>query len=149
MTLGSKSKPYPHSSGQLATTQLLPLLCANMLPPGETAVMLLKKRSGEDITHLVFSAKLDYSVTGQTAHHSKYSACDSWIHCSALLVTHSLCLIHRKSGIQCREVRQWSIVKWSRAGGAKQTSHHQPLTSTKSFDQHLTWNRVHHYFAYL
>ena len=74
-----------------------------MLPPGETAVMLLVKRSGEDITNLVFSAKLDYSVTAQIAHHSKYSACDSLIHCSGLLVTHSLCLIHRKSWIQCRD----------------------------------------------
>ena len=54
-----KSCVWHQCSGQLATTELLPLLCANMLPPRETAGMLLEKRSGEDIIHLVFCAKLD------------------------------------------------------------------------------------------
>ena len=39
---------WQQSSGQLATTELLPLLCANMLPSQEAVVMLLEKRSGED-----------------------------------------------------------------------------------------------------
>ena len=62
---------------------------------------------------------------------------------SGLLVIHSLCLIHKKSWIQCRDKlgsgAWWSEVEQEESSPA----------ATNNFHQNLAWTRILYHFAYL